>query len=187
MVSDVAFYIVLALLIVTFAMLVVAGIFIKNQLQNPLLSGVMMTLHAAIFGYESALVDLIGPRGYRTHVFPQIVANIRNIEKTSPEYAELLQSKNVYEAMTKWMDILMKSRIVKNGSVVQNDDGTYSIKIPYCLLCHPIHDLIGNQKGICPMALILTAIGSIADNSKEPTIEYSNFSPTGTVTTVKFT
>ena len=66
------------------------------------------------------------------------------------------------------------------------EDGSFNINIPHCMLCDPIHEMIGDQKGICPMALILASAGSIADDSKEPLIEYSTFNPTGTITNVKF-
>ena len=85
-----------------------------------------------------------------------------------------------------WMNILMKGKIVKNGEVIKNDDGSFTINIPHCAFCDPIHKMIGDQKGICPMALILTSVASIADDTKEPEISYSDFTPTGTATLVKF-
>ena len=156
------------------------------MMPTKLLGSVMTTLHAALFGYETALIELIGPRGYRTHVFPQIVETMGNMKDQSPLFVELFQSENINDAMNQWMHILGEVKVVKNGKVVQKEDGSYDIVIPHCMFCDPIHKMIGDQKGICPMALILSAAGHIADNSKEPIIEYSTFNPTGTVTNVKF-
>ena len=151
-----------------------------------MLGAIMSTLHSSLFGYEKALIELIGPRGYRTHIFPQIVGTLRDMQKTSPLIADLFETKEINVALGKWMHILEVTKIVKNGNIAIEADGSYKIDIPHCMMCDPIHKLIGEQKGICSMALILIAAGSIADPTKEPTIEYSQFQPTGTTTIVKF-
>ncbi|MBD3190408.1 MAG: hypothetical protein GF308_07175 [Candidatus Heimdallarchaeota archaeon] len=186
MVSNAAFYGVLGGLILVTLLLIAFFFYVKSKMPSPLLGNIMSTLHSALFGYESALIELIGPRGYRTHVFPQIVGTMRDMQQHSPLISDLFESESIKEALDKWMNILEVGKIVTNGSVKENTDGTFTIDIPHCMLCDPIHEMIGDQKGICPMALILSAAGSIADNTKEPEIEYSEFHPTGTITKVKF-
>ncbi|NHJ85132.1 MAG: hypothetical protein FK734_06695 [Asgard group archaeon] len=186
MVSDIAFYSVLGVLALVVALFIGFFFYVKSMMPGALLGAIMTTLHASLFGYESALIEMIGPRGYRTHVYPQIVETMRDMKEQSPLLVELFQSKNIEEALNQWMKVLAEAKVVKNGTVTLKEDGSYEIQIPHCLLCDPIHKMIGDQKGICPMALILSAVGHIADDTKEPVIEYSTFTPTGTITTVKY-
>jgi hypothetical protein len=187
MVEDFVFYIVLGLLIAVIALFVFMMYKIKQQFSNPLMGAVMTSLHASLFGYESAMIDMIGSRGYKSHVFPKIVQIIKENAKSSPLLEEFVKSKDKFEAMQKWMEILKKAGISKDGIVTHDEtDDSYIIDIPHCMLCDPIHNLIGDTKGICPMALILTAAGTVGDSSVEAQIEYSKFIPTGTVTKVKF-
>lgn len=185
-VSDALFYSIVGVLVFVVALFLAFFFYVKSMMPTKLLGSVMTTLHAALFGYESALIELIGPRGYRTHVFPQIVETMRDMKEQSPLFVKLFDSEEIEEALKQWMHILGEAKVVKNGEIVKKEDGSFDIVIPHCMLCDPIHKMIGDQKGICPMALILASAGHIADNTKEPTIEYSDFHPTGTVTNVKF-
>jgi len=186
MVSDLTFYIVLGLLIFVVSFFIYTMYKIKTQFTGPVMGAVMTCLHASLFGYESAMIELIGARGYKTHVFPKIVDVIKRNAASSPQLQDLLKSKDISEAMQKWMNILNTGGITKKGIVRKEGDNSYIIDIPHCSLCDPIHKMIGEQKGICPMALILTAAGTVSDDTKEAAIEYSNFIPTGTITKVKF-
>lgn len=147
---------------------------------------VLSTLHAALFGYETALVELIGPRGYKTHVFPKIMETIRKIKDEDPLIADLFNAKTPKEAMEKWMKVLELAGVVKGGSIIKLADDEYEIKIPHCAMCNPIHEIVGDQKGICPMALILASASSVAKIEKVPEMTYSEFMPTGTITNLKF-
>lgn len=186
MVSDALFYSILGALIVVVALFLAFFFYVRSMMPTNLLGNIMTTLHAALFGYESALIEMIGPRGYRTHVFPQIVETMRDMKEQSPLFVKLFNSEKIEDALNQWMHILDEAKVVKKGKVEQKEDGSFDIIIPHCMLCDPIHKMIGDQKGICPMALILSAAGHIADDTKEPTIKYSIFTPTGTVTNVKF-
>ncbi|NHJ87659.1 MAG: hypothetical protein FK734_19515 [Asgard group archaeon] len=186
MVSDTAFYVVIGVLGAVIVLFIGFFLYVRSMMPTKLLGAIMTTLHAALFGYESALIEMIGPRGYRTHVFPQIVETMRDMRDQSPLLENLFKSEEIGDALKQWMKILGEAKVVKNGTVVQKEDGTFEITIPHCMLCDPIHKMIGDKKGICPMALILSSAGHIADNTKEPVIEYSTFTPTGTITTVKF-
>ena len=186
MVSDALFYSIVGVLAFVVALFIGFFFYVKSMMPGDLLGSVMTTLHASLFGYESAMIDLIGPRGYRTHVFPQIVGTMRDMKENSPLFIELFDSQGIEEAMNQWMKIITEAKVVKNGQVINNGDGSFEIVIPNCMFCDPIHKMIGDQKGICPMALILTSAAHIADDTKEPVIEYSTFTPTGTVTKVKF-
>ncbi|MFW9923629.1 MAG: hypothetical protein ACFFDW_10135 [Candidatus Thorarchaeota archaeon] len=186
MVENWVLYLVLGILGVVIILFVWFAYYVKSMMSNKLLGAVMTTLHASLFGYEKALIELIGPRGYRTHVFPQIVSTMRDMKEQSPLLEDLFKSQQIIDALNQWMLVLKEANVVKNGQVVENKDGSFDIVIPHCMLCDPIHKMIGDQKGICPMALILASAGHIADDTKEPVIEYSTFNPTGTVTNVKF-
>ncbi|NHJ47068.1 MAG: hypothetical protein FK733_04700 [Asgard group archaeon] len=186
MVSDAAFYSVIGVLGLVVVLFIAFFFYVKSMMPGKLMGSILTTLHASLFGYEKALIEMIGPRGYRTHVFPEIVNTMREMQDKSPLLVELFESKEIEEALNKWLQILNETKIIKNGIIVQQDDGSYEIVLPHCMMCDPIHEMIGDQKGICPMALILTAAGSIADNSKEPQIGYSTFTKTGTITNVKF-
>ncbi|MBN1330216.1 MAG: hypothetical protein JXA54_12145 [Candidatus Heimdallarchaeota archaeon] len=183
---ELAFFITIGVLGLVIVLFIGFFFYVKSMMPTKLLGTIMTTLHAALFGYETALIELIGPRGYRTHVFPQIVETMRDMKEQSPLLVSLFQSKEIGEALNQWMKILGEAKVVKNGTVIEKEDGSFEIVIPHCMLCDPIHKMIGDQKGICPMALILASAGHIADNTKEPVIEYSTFTPTGTVTSVKF-
>ena len=88
--------------------------------------------------------------------------------------------------MNKWMDVLKKINVTKLGEVVEIEKDVYEIKVPDCSMSHPIHDMIGGQKGICPMGLIVAAASSIADEEgKVPEISYSKFFPDGTSTELR--
>ena len=178
------FFIVLIILI-GFITFFITFMYIMGKKFSPLMMKVMSTLHAAIFGYESALIDLIGPRGYKTHVFPKIVEIIEKLKGEDPIIEDLFDSKDAKTAMNKWMDVLKKVNVTTNGEVVEIEKDVYEIKIPDCSMSHPIHDMIGGQKGICPMGLIVAAASSIADENKVPEISYSKFFPEGTSTTLK--
>ena len=186
MVSDAAFYGVLGTLIFVVILFIGFFFYVRSMMPGKLLGSVMTTLHASLFGYEQALIELIGPRGYRTHVFPQIVNTIRDMQEQSPLLEDLFKSTTIDEALNKWLKVLDEAKVIKNGSIVTKEDGSYEIRLPHCLFCDPIHKMIGDQKGICPMALILSSVGHIADSTKEPIIGYSTFTPTGTITRVKF-
>ena len=186
MVSDALFYSIVGILAFVVALFLVFFFYVRSMMPGKLLGSIMTTLHASLFGYESAMIDLIGPRGYRTHVFPQIVGTMREMRDLSPLFVKLFDSKEIEDAMTQRMKIITEAKVVKNGQVINNGDGSFEIVIPNCMFCDPIHKMIGDQKGICPMALILTSAAHIADDTKEPVIEYSVFSPTGTTTHVKF-
>jgi len=178
------FYIVLFALI-GFITFFVSFMYIMSKKFSPLMMKVMSTLHAAIFGYESALIDLIGPRGYKTHVFPKIVEIIEKLKSEDPIIEDLFDAKDAKTAMDKWMNVLKKVNVTKEGEVVEIEKDVYEIKVPDCSMAHPIHDMIGGQKGICPMGLIVAAASSIADEGKIPEIDYSKFYPEGTSTKLR--
>ena len=186
MFTDLQFYSVLGTAIVLLIALIWFMWYVNSMMNSKLMGTVMTTLHASLFGYEKALIELIGPRGYRTHVFPQIVDTMRDLQENSPLLEDLFESEEIDDAMQALLVILDKAKVIKNGKVVKLDDGSYDIVLPHCMMCNPIHDMIGDQKGICPMALILSAAGTVADDTKEPEIGYSTFTKTGTVTNVKF-
>jgi hypothetical protein len=186
LVSDAWFYSILGVLILVTGLFIAFFFYVKSQMPGKLLGNIMTTLHASLFGYEKALIELIGPRGYRTHVFPVIVNTMNDMKENSPLFVELFDSQSIDEALNQWMTIIEEAKVVKNGSLIKKDDGSIDIVIPYCMFHDPIHKLIGNQKGICPMALILSSAAHIADKTKEPTINYSTFTPTGTITNIKF-
>jgi len=45
---------------------------------------------------------------------------------------------------------------------------------------------MGDAKGICPNAIVVAAAGGIVNKNKNPEISYSNLTPTGTTTNIKF-
>lgn len=159
---------------------------LSKKMPHPLMMKVLSTLHAALFGYEKALIELIGPRGYKSHVFPQIVETIKEIRNEDPLISALFETESVIEAMSKWIEVLQLAGVIKDGKVNQLDENKYEIDIPHCSMCDPIHDIIGDQRGICPMALIIAASGSVSGTQPEPEIDYSNFHPTGTTTVLTF-
>jgi len=186
MAFELAFGISLAIAIGLFAILVLIFVKIRKFL-NPDLMRLMSTLHAAIFGYETALVDLIGPRGYRTHVFPEIVKVISTLKEDNQNILGVFDAKTQIDAMNRWFDILKGVGIVdKDSNITTNDDGSYSININECSMSYPIHEVIGQKKGICPLALIVASASNIVDNTKEPEISYSQFYEKGTSTKLKF-
>ncbi len=176
------FVIVLGILIAFIVFFMVFMVWLKSQFPHPLMMRVLSTLHSALFGYEKAMIELIGGRGYKSHVFPEIVATMKNIKDEDPKISDLFDSKDALEAMSKWMEVLKMTGITGNGRVVQNGDEEYEIIIPNCSLHDPIHEIIGDQKGICPMALILASASAVADESGSININYSEFTPTGTNT-----
>ena len=111
----------------------------------------MTTLHASIFGYETALVDLIGTRGYRTHVFPEIVNVIKTLKDDNENILEVFGAKTPLEAMQKWMTVMEKAKVVTSSASVYEENGHIAIDIPDCTMSHPIHEVMGQKKGICPL------------------------------------
>ncbi len=187
MVDDSTFYGVLIALIAVAAFFVIFVMMLKKKFAGYAdQMKVATTLHAALFGYENALIDLIGTRGYRTHVFPKILNTINTLKGELALISDIDKAKSPLEAMQQWMKLLISVGMIKVGEVTAVGDGSYKISIPHCMMCHPIHEIIGQQKGICPMALILAGAGTIVDSTKDVNMEYSSFTPTGTDTIVKF-
>ena len=104
MVSDTAFYIVLGIAIVLFVLLVTFINFVKQKMPDPMMYKILTTLHAALFGYETAMVDLIGNRGYKTHVYPEIIKVINTLKDDNSRIMELFTTEDSLEAMQKWVE-----------------------------------------------------------------------------------
>lgn len=186
MVPDIWFYTVLGILIAFVIFFIAFMVWLKTQFPHPLMMKVLSTLHSALFGYEKAMIELIGGRGYKSHVFPEIVKTMKTIKDEDPKISNLFDSNNPKEAMEMWMEILKMTGITKNGQIIEISEDKYQILIPDCSLHDPIHEIIGDQKGICPMALIIASSTAIADNSKPIEIDYSTFTKTGTKTELQF-
>ncbi len=187
MADDIAFYGVLIALIIVASLFLIFVVMLKKKFASFAdQMKVATTLHAALFGYENALVELIGTRGYRTHVFPKIIGIINKLKDEISVISDIDKAKSPLEAMQQWMKLLATVGITNDGTVTAIGDNSYKVSLPHCSMCHPIHEIIGQQKGICPMALILTGAGTIVDPTKDVTMEYSLFTPTGTETVVKF-
>lgn len=185
MIDDWLFGLVLAILIIVLAF--VGTMFWKMRaFFNPLMFKVTSTFHSTLFGYESAMIELIGPRGYKTHVFPKIVETIQSLGENSDIVAKVATSKTPVEAMEKWIDVMNASGVASGCHLVDKGNDEYIINIPKCALCDPIHDIMGDAKGICPNALTIAAASAIIDYDKVPEIDYSKLTPTGSLTTIKF-
>ncbi len=187
MASDEVFYTVLIIAIALAVFLVVFLMFVKKMMPHPLMMKVASTMHACLFGYESALVDLVGPRGYKTHVFPKIIETIAKLKDESELIEAVTKATTVKEAMEKWLDVLKLTKISKEANIVDNGDNSYVITLPHCMMCNPIHEIMGLEaKGICPMALIVAGSSAFANQGKNVEMEYSKFTPTGTSTKISF-
>jgi len=72
-------------------------------------------------------------------------------------------------------------RISKDANITDYGDGSFMINIPHCLMCNPIHNVMGTDvKGICPMAFIVGAASSFGEQAKSVELDYSKLTPTGT-------
>jgi hypothetical protein len=185
MVSDVAFYVTLGIAIALGA-LVAFIIYTMKTKFPPEMMRIMTTMHASLFGYETAMVDLIGPRGYRTHVFPEIIKVMNTLKEESSLVMDVFGANSAVEAMEKWIKVMEKAKILKDGSIRKISDDEVIINVGNCGMSYPIHEVMGQKKGICPLALIIASASAIVEKDKEPVISYSNFTPTGTETTLKF-
>ena len=182
MVSDTGFYITLGIAILLGVMLFGILYMLKKKF-SPDMMRILTTLHAAIFGYETAMIDLIGSRGYRTHVFPEIIKVIKTLKEDNDSVMEVFNAKTPLEAMQRWLDVIVAANIIEDSATVRMENGSdIKINIVKCSMCHPIHEVMGQKKGICPLALIIASASSIIDDTKEPELSYSQFTPTGTVT-----
>lgn len=187
MVDDILFLIVLIIAIASTTILIIFLLFVKKMMPHPLMMKVLSTLHSAMFGYESALVELIGSRGYKTHVFPKIVETIANLKGEDEAIHAVVNAKTAKEAMEKWIEVLKLTKVSTDANIIDKGNGEYIINIPNCAMHDPIHEIIGTDvKGICPMALIIAAASSFESQDKVPEINYSKLTPTGTVTELKF-
>lgn len=185
-VSDTLFIVVLVIAIALGLMLVGIMVMLKSKF-SPLMMKILTTLHAALFGYETALVEFIGPRGYRTHVYPKIIEILNTLKEEEDIILDVFTATTPHEAMARWISVMESAKIIKDAEVTHDaDNDEFTIRIGTCSMCKPIHDIIGDQKGICPLALIISAASSIVDEDREPKISYSTFFPTGTETTLMF-
>lgn len=186
MVSDIAFYVTLGIAIFLAAILGYIFYMMKTKF-SPEMMRIMTTLHAAIFGYERALVDLIGSRGYRTHVFPEILKVINTLKDDNEKVMDIFGAKTQLEAMQKWIEVIADANIIDDDATVTiNENGETVIDIKKCSMSYPIHEVMGQKKGICPLALIVASASNIVDDTKEPVISYSKFTPDGTKTVLTF-
>ncbi len=187
MVDDLTFYVVLGIAIGLGTILIIIMLMIKKMMPHPLMMKVSSTLHACLFGYESALIDLIGARGYKTHVFPKIIEIIAKLKNESQLIDAVMNAKTPKEAMEGWIEVLKLTRISKDANVVDNGDGSYFINLPHCMMCNPIHKVMGTDvKGICPMGLIVGAASAFVEEGKTVELDYSTITPTGTSTKITF-
>ncbi len=187
MADDLAFNIILGIAIASTALLIIILILIKKMLPHPLMMKVISTLHASLFGYESALIELIGPRGYKTHVFPKIMETIAKLKGENALIDAVVHANTPREAMEKWIEVLKLTRICKDTNLVDFGDGSFMIHLPHCAMCKPIHNIMGTEvKGICPMALIVGAASSFGNQGKTVEMEYSKITSTGTSTKITF-
>jgi len=124
MVENIIFYIVLAIAIASTTILVIFLLYVKKMMPHPLMMKVLSTLHSAMFGYESALVELIGPRGYKTHVFPKVVETIANLKGEDELIHSVVNAKSAKEAMEKWIEVLKLTKISKDAHIIDkgNDE-----------------------------------------------------------------
>jgi hypothetical protein len=162
-------------------------IYMMKMMPHPLLMKVLTTLHAAMFGYETALIELVGSRGYKTHVFPKIVEIIDKLKGEDEMIDAVVKAKTPKEAMEKWINVLHLAKISEDARLIDKGNDEYQIEIGHCAMCSPIHETIGTDaKGICPMALIIISASNFVKHDKVPEISYSNFTLTGTATNLKF-
>lgn len=185
-VSDTAFYIVLGIAIFLAVFLAYIFYMLKTKF-SPEMMRIMTTLHAAIFGYERALIDLIGSRGYRTHVFPEILKVINTLKDDNAKIMDVFGAETKLEAMQKWLEVIADAKIIEDDACVEiNEKGETVIDIKKCSMSYPIHEVMGQKKGICPLALIVASASNIVDDTKEPEIAYSVFTEDGTKTVITF-
>jgi len=146
---------------------------------------ILSTFHSTLFGYESAMIELIGSRGYKSHVFPKIVSTIKELGDDEA-IAAVTQAKTGKEAMEKWLEVLEEAKVTTGSHLVDKGHDEYEINIPHCGMCSPIHAIMGDAKGICPNALVVAAASAVVDEDMVPTIDYSELTPTGSITNLKF-
>src|SRR6056297_2124782 len=141
MVSDTGFYITLGIAILLGLMLVSIVVMLKKKF-SPDMMRILTTLHAAIFGYETAMVDLIGTRGYRTHVFQEIIKVINTLKEDNEGIMEIFDAETPVEAMQKWLQVMVEAKIIEDtASVKIDDEGNIKVNIVKCSMCHPIHEV----------------------------------------------
>lgn len=184
LVNDIIFYITLGVAIVLAVVLIYILYMIKKQTSSGMMK-ILTTFHAELFGYETALVEFIGSRGYKSHVFPEIIKSLDTLKDDSLGIKNVFEAKTPLEAMQKWINVLNNALIVKNASITLNDNNEYIIKTGHCSLSNPTHKILGERKGICPLALTIVSASNIADDTKEPEISYSEFLEHGSVTVIK--
>ncbi len=142
MVDDPTFYGVLIGLIAVSAFFIIFVVMLKKKFAGYAdQMKVATTLHAALFGYENALVDLIGTRGYRTHVFPKILNTINTLKGELAMISDIDKAKSPLDAMNQWMKLLISVGMIKVGEVTAIGADSYKISILPCMMCHPIHEI----------------------------------------------
>ncbi|MBN2151758.1 MAG: hypothetical protein JW839_09950 [Candidatus Lokiarchaeota archaeon] len=178
----------MAIAIASTAILIIFLIFVKKMMPHPLMMKVSSTLHACLFGYETALIELIGPRGYKTHVFPKVMEMIGKLKGEDELIDAVVNAKDSKQAMERWIEVLKLTGISKDANLTDYGDGSFMINIPHCMMCNPIHNVMGTDvKGICPMALIVGAASSFGgQGGKVVEMDYSKITPTGTSTRIAF-
>lgn len=187
MIVDGLFIGVLIWAIAVSAVFVIFLIYVMKMMPHPLLMKVLTTLHAAMFGYETALIELVGSRGYKTHVFPKIVEIIDKLKGEDEMIDAVVKAKTPKEAMEKWINVLHLAKISEDARLIDKGNDEYQVEIGHCAMCSPIHETIGpDAKGICPMALIIISASNFVKHDKVPEISYSSFTLTGTNTDLKF-
>jgi hypothetical protein len=185
-VEDIYFYLVLLLLVIVVLAFVAFFTYVMRMMPSPLLMKVLSTFHSTLFGYESAMIELIGPRGYKSHVFPKIVETINGLRSEDDTIESVLSAKTPKEAMLAWIDVMEKAGITEGAELIDKGNDEYQIALPVCSMCDPIHGIMGDAKGICPNALVTAAASAVVETEKVPVIEYSRLSDTGSFTDLKF-
>ncbi|MFW9878013.1 MAG: hypothetical protein ACFFG0_33445 [Candidatus Thorarchaeota archaeon] len=110
--------------------------------------------HAGVFGLQANITDLVGDSGFKDYIFPPIKEAISNLENIGIEKVE---GETLDEFGERFISVLKKSMLITNAEFKKKSDTEYFFSLENCFMARAAHQIAG-KKGICPMAMVVTAM-----------------------------
>lgn len=156
---------------------------LKRKLMNKMMPKefgfVSGLFHAGVFTLQSSIDETLGKIGYSEYIFPAIKESMETTEKLG---IESVVGEDIEDFGKRFIKLLKSSLLVEDASLKKKEDGSYVFSLNKCFMARSAHEVAGT-KGVCPMAMVTAAMIE-KYMKKEVTVEYSNLTPKGSVTSI---
>ena len=136
--------------------------------------------HVGVFTLQSSIDETLGKIGYSDYIFPAIKESMLTTEKLG---IKSIVGENIEDFGRRFIELLKTSLLVDDASLKKKTDNSYVFALNNCFMARSAHTVAGT-KGVCPMAMVMAAMIE-KYTKREVTVEYSDLTPNGSVTTIR--